>query len=154
MATRPYRPNLVEEKEIWVIKKEKKPEACKKIHMEVGVEDHLQIQFNFDKDTYNLHDVITGNIHFVLARIPIMHMDIELVRKEIVGMGDKEVIESEVLAKYEIMDGMPVKDEVIPVRMYLKPYDLSPSFRNVDKLFSLKVGLVVGVVMSSILLTW
>lgn len=83
-----------------------------------------------------------------------MHMDIELVRKEIVGMGDKEVIESEVLAKYEIMDGMPVKDEVIPVRMYLKPYDLSPSFRNVDKLFSLKVGLVVGVVMSSILLTW
>ena len=139
MATRPYRPNLIEEKESWVIKKEKDPQGCKKIHMEVGVEDHLQIQFNFDKDTYHLHDIITGNIHFILARIPIMHMDIELVRKEIVGSGEKEVLESEVLAKYEIMDGMPVKDEVIPVRMYLRPYDLSPSFRNVDKLFSLKV---------------
>lgn len=109
------------------------------IRMEVGVEECLQIEFKFDKDTYNLNDMITGNIHFILARIRILHMDIELIRKEIVGSGDREVIESEVLTKFEIMDGLPVKDEVIPVRMYLKPYDLTPSFRSVDRLFSLKV---------------
>ena len=139
MATRPYRPNLVEEKELWIVRKEKEPQSVHPIRMEVGVEDCLQIEFKFDKDTYNLHDMITGNIHFILARIRILHMDIEIIRKEIVGSGDREVIESEVLAKFEIMDGLPVKDEVIPVRMYLRPYDLSPSFRNVDRLFSVKV---------------
>lgn len=141
VATRPYRPNLVEEKELWIIKKDKEPQGCRPIRMEVGVEDCLQIEFRFDKDTYSLTDVITGSIHFILARIHILHMDIEIIRKEIVGSGDKELIESEVVAKYEIMDGLPVKDEVIPVRMYLRPYDLSPSFKNVDKLFSLKVVL-------------
>ena len=139
VATRPYRPNLVEEKEIWIIRKEKEPQSMHPIRMEVGVEECLQIEFKFDKDTYNLNDMITGNIHFILARIRILHMDIELIRKEIVGSGDREVIESEVLTKFEIMDGLPVKDEVIPVRMYLKPYDLTPSFRSVDRLFSLKV---------------
>ncbi|KAK8793016.1 hypothetical protein WA538_002527 [Blastocystis sp. DL] len=138
VASRPYRANLVEEKELWIIKKDKEPQGCRPIRMEVGVEDCLQIEFRFDKDTYCLTDAITGSIHFILARIHILHMDIEIIRKEIVGSGDKELIESEVVAKYEIMDGLPVKDEVIPVRMYLKPYDLSPSFKNVDKLFSLK----------------
>lgn len=138
VATRPYRPNLVEEKELWIVRKEKEPQSVHPIRMEVGVEDCLQIEFKFDKDTYNLHDMITGNIHFILARIRILHMDIEIIRKEIVGSGDREVIESEVLAKFEIMDGLPVKDEVIPVRMYLRPYDLSPSFRNIDRLFSVK----------------
>lgn len=142
VATRPFRPNLVEEKEVWIIRKEKEPQSMHPIRMEVGVEECLQIEFKFDKDTYTLHDMITGNIHFILARIRILHMDIELIRKEIVGSGEREVIDSEVLAKFEIMDGLPVKDEVIPVRMYLRPYDLTPSFRNVDRLFSLKVGVL------------
>ena len=120
VASRPYRANLVEEKELWIIKKDKEPQGCRPIRMEVGVEDCLQIEFRFDKDTYCLTDAITGSIHFILARIHILHMDIEIIRKEIVGSGDKELIESEVVAKYEIMDGLPVKDEVIPVRMYLK----------------------------------
>ena len=150
VASRPYRANLVEEKELWIIKKDKEPQGCRPIRMEVGVEDCLQIEFRFDKDTYCLTDALTGSIHFILARIHILHMDIEIIRKEIVGSGDKELIESEVVAKYEIMDGLPVKDEVIPVRMYLKPYDLSPSFKNVDKLFSLKVAVLMAIECSTI----
>ena len=56
------------------------------------------------------------------------------------GQGTKSVTESETLVKFEIMDGMPIHDEVIPVRLYLRPYDLTPSYNNVAKLFSVKVG--------------
>ena len=53
-----------------------------------------------------------------------------------------DVLESVTIAKYEIMDGMPVRDEIIPVRFYLKPYELAltPTLNNVMKLFSVKVG--------------
>ena len=139
VATRAMGPNLTEEKELWIIKKEKQPTSNKNIKMEVGIEDCLHIEFQYNQEKYHLSDVILGNIHFLLAKIKIQHMDIELIRKEYVGEPGKEIVEQEVLGKFEIMDGMPVRDENIPVRLYLRPYDLTPTFRNVMKLFSVKV---------------
>jgi vacuolar protein sorting-associated protein 26 len=46
--------------------------------------------------------------------------------------------ESETLAKFEIMDGAPVKGEAIPIRMFLSGYELTPSFRDVNKKFSIR----------------
>lgn len=138
-------PNLTEEKELWIIKKEKQPTSNKNIKMEVGIEDCLHIEFQYNQEKYHLSDVILGNIHFLLAKIKIQHMDIELIRKEYVGEPGKEVVEQEVLGKFEIMDGMPVRDENIPVRLYLRPYDLTPTFRNVMKIFSVKVDCCIDV---------
>ena len=140
VATRGFGPNLTEEKEIWIVGKDKEPSSNKNIKMEVGIEDCLHIEFQYNQEKYHLEDVIQGQIHFLLAKIKIQHMDIELVRKETVGQGTKSVTESETLVKFEIMDGMPIHDEVIPVRLYLRPYDLTPSYNNVAKLFSVKVG--------------
>jgi vacuolar protein sorting-associated protein 26 len=36
------------------------------------------------------------------------------------------------------MDGCPIKDEVVPIRMYLKAFDLNPSFNKVANKFSVK----------------
>ena len=144
-------PNLTEEKEVWIIKKEKEPSSNKNIKMEVGIEDNLHIEFQYNQEKYHLTDVITGNIHFILAKIKIQHMDIELIRKEYVGTSSKEVMEQEVLGKFEIMDGMPIRNEDIPVRIYLRPYDLSPSFKNICNVFSVKVGRFCHFVIFSIL---
>ena len=71
--------------------------------------------------------------------------------------------ESETIAKYEIMDGAPVRGESIParripgltcilsiacaqlltracrqVRLFLSPYDLTPTYRNINNKFSVK----------------
>lgn len=138
VATRPMGPNLTEERDVWIIKKDKEPTSNRNIKMEVGLEEYLHIEFQYDKEKYHLEDVVCGQIHFVLARIPLMHMDIELIRKEIVSSGGNEVIESEVVGTFEIMDGMPARDEIIPVRMYLCPYDLSPSFSNLLNLLSVR----------------
>ena len=139
-ATKAFGPMLTEEKDLWIIRKDKEPATNRDIKVDVGIEDCLHIEFQYDKEKYHLDDVITGTIHFVLAKIKINHMDTEIIQKEYCGKGEKEVVESETIAKFEIMDGMPVKDEIIPVRLYLKPYELTPTFDNVMKLFSVKVG--------------
>jgi vacuolar protein sorting-associated protein 26 len=48
------------------------------------------------------------------------------------------VTENEVLSKFEIMDGAPVKGEVVPIRFYLASTDLTPSYKNVNNRFSCK----------------
>ena len=50
------------------------------------------------------------------VRIKLKHMEIEIRRREQTGAGTAARNESETLAKYEIMDGAPVRGENIPIR--------------------------------------
>jgi len=42
------------------------------------------------------------------------------------------------VSKFEIMDGAPVRGESIPIRLFLAPYELTPTFKNVHNRFSVK----------------
>jgi vacuolar protein sorting-associated protein 26 len=53
--------------------------------------------------------VIVGKIYFLLVRIKIKHMEIAILKRESVGNGPNIFHENETIAKYEIMDGAPVK---------------------------------------------
>jgi hypothetical protein len=48
------------------------------------------------------------------------------------------VCQSENISKYEIMDGAPVRGESIPIRLFLSPYDLTPTQRAVQNKYSVK----------------
>lgn len=50
------------------------------------------------------------------VRIKLKHMEVEIRRKETVGAGSSAHSELETLAKYEIMDGAPVRGESVPIR--------------------------------------
>lgn len=110
----------------------------KPIKMEVGIEDCLHIEFEFSRCVYSLKDCVLGKVFFNLVRIKIKHMELNVIRKETFGTGDKAVTESENLTKFEIMDGAPVKGECIPVRFYLASVDLTPSYENINKRFSVR----------------
>ena len=84
--------------------------------MEVGIEDCLHIEFEYDKAKYHLKDTVVGKIYFLLVRIKLKHMEVEIRRRETTGSGSHARNESETLAKYEIMDGAPVRGESIPIR--------------------------------------
>lgn len=58
---------------------------------------------------YHLKDVIVGKIYFLLVRIKIRHMEIAIIKRETTGSGPNSYSESETVAKYEIMDGAPVR---------------------------------------------
>lgn len=48
--------------------------------MEVGIEDCLHLEFEFGRDRYHLQDVIVGRIRFLLVRIRLKHMEVEIRR--------------------------------------------------------------------------
>lgn len=108
--------------------------------MEVGIEDCLHIEFEYNKSKYvvqyfsmcerslltlygafaylyvepilsryHLKDVIIGKIYFLLVRIKIKNMELEIRRRESTGSGPNTYVETETLAKFELMDGAPVR---------------------------------------------
>ncbi|XP_072046207.1 vacuolar protein sorting-associated protein 26B-like isoform X1 [Amphiura filiformis] len=114
------------------------PEVNSSIKMEVGIEDCLHIEFEYNKSKYHLKDVIVGKIYFLLVRIKIKHMELAIIKRETTGSGPNTFNENETIAKYEIMDGAPVRGESIPIRLFLSGYELTPSMRDVNKKFSVR----------------
>ena len=108
------------------------------IKIEVGIEDCLHIEFEYSKTNYHLKDVVIGKVYFKLVRIKIKHMELNVIRREICGSGSSQTSNNDTVANFEIMDGAPVKEECIPVRLYLGGNDLTPSYRNVQNNFSVK----------------
>jgi len=110
------------------------------IKMEVGIEECLHIEFEYDRAKYHLHDVILGKINFLLVRIKIKHMELAVIRRESAGNPPNTYNDAETVTKYELMDGAPVKGETVPIRLFLAPLDLTPSYRvaNSQCTFSVK----------------
>mmetsp|Transcript_105231 Transcript_105231/g.226912 ORF Transcript_105231/g.226912 Transcript_105231/m.226912 type:complete len:304 (-) Transcript_105231:154-1065(-) len=108
------------------------------LKMEVGIEDCLHIEFEYDKQKYHLKDVVLGKIYFLLVRIKIKHMELAVIRRESAGSGQNTYNESENITKFELMDGAPVKGEVIPIRLFLSHLPLTPTHRSVNNTFSVK----------------
>lgn len=67
---------------------------------------------------YHLKDVIVGKIYFLLVRIKIKHMEIDIIKRETTGTGPSIYHENETIAKYEIMDGAPVRGEAVKQRCF------------------------------------
>jgi vacuolar protein sorting-associated protein 26 len=130
--------DLVKEQDIIVHSLSHYPDTNNSIKMEVGIEDCLHIEFEYSKSKYHLKDVIVGKIYFLLVRIKIQHMELQIIKRETTGTGQNVFNENETIAKYEIMDGAPVRGESIPIRLFLNGYDLTPTMRDVNKKFSVR----------------
>lgn len=128
--------NLTKQTELWVRCFGKEPEANSSIKMEVGIEDCLHIEFEYNKSKYHMKDVIIGKIYFLLVRLKIKNMNISLIKRETTGSGLDMYNENRTLSKYEVMDGAPVRGEAIPVRLFLGGFDLTPSYKDVYNKFS------------------
>ncbi|XP_027340894.1 vacuolar protein sorting-associated protein 26A isoform X2 [Abrus precatorius] len=182
---RGYAGSIVEYQDFVVRNYSPPPQINNSIKMEVGIEDCLHIEFEYNKSKYHLKDVIIGKIYFLLVRIKIKNMDLEIRRRESTGSGTNTHVETETLAKFELMDGAPVRvidfvtfeevnflgevpkamllvtlkntrrgkmslggliivcspqlrGESIPIRLFLSPYELTPTHRNINNKFSVK----------------
>lgn len=84
---------------------------------------------------------IEGKLKFYLVNVKIDKAEISIIKKETIGQGEFAITEQEILKKFEVIDGTPAKDEVIPVRLYLSSIDawkLTPSSSNINNKFSVK----------------
>jgi vacuolar protein sorting-associated protein 26 len=130
--------DVTKERDIWVHSFRMPPDSNNSIKMEVGIEDCLHIEFEYNKSKYvvlvfldfldllaapfvlnsahvryHLKDVIVGKIYFLLVRIKIKHMELSIIRRETTGAPPNQYNESETITKFEIMDGAPVRGNVI-----------------------------------------
>jgi len=124
---------ITKEQDIWVVNYGEPPGANQSIMMEVGIEECLHIEFEYERTKYHLQDVIKGKIHFRLVRLKIKYMELCLVRRESTGTSPNVYHENHNITKFEIMDGAPVKEEVIPVRLLLGAFPLTPTYKNVPQ---------------------
>lgn len=79
--------NISKNKDFWVRINNNLPEMNSNIKMEVGIEDCLHIEFEYNKSKYHLKDVIIGKIYFLLVRLKIKTMNISLLKRETTGTG-------------------------------------------------------------------
>ena len=107
------------------------------IKLEVGIEDWLHLVFDLDSRNFSLKDIALGRVTFKKVSIRLKNMEIQIIRKEVVNIAGIPPL-TKVLARYEIMDGGPIKNETIPIRFFLKPYDLTPTLTNINNKFSVQ----------------
>ena len=115
-----------------ILKQENQP-----IRLEVGIEDWLHLVFDVDSRNFGLKDIIKGRVTFKKVSIRMKSMEIQIIKKESVSTQNVEPITT-TITKYEIMDGGPIKNETIPIRFFLKPYDLTPTFKSINNKFSVQ----------------
>jgi len=78
---------IVKEREFVVQTLAQYPDVNNSIKMEVGIEDCLHIEFEYNRSKYHLKDVIVGKIYFLLVRIKVKHMELAIIKRETTGSG-------------------------------------------------------------------
>jgi len=137
--TRSYAGSFHKEKDFWVQRVTQAPEINPSIKMEVGIEECLHIEFEYNRSKYHLNDIILGKIYFLLVKIKIKHMELAIIRRESTTSASNSQTESiTIKPTYEIMDGCPVRGEAIPIRLFLSQYKLSPTYKNVFNMFNVR----------------
>jgi len=105
------------------------------IKMEVGIDEWLHLSVLLDQSKLGIKDCITGKVEFKKVSMKLKNMLLQVIKREtIIGMYE----DNSIICKFEIMDGAPVKNETIPIRFFLKPYELTPTYQNVNNKFSVK----------------
>lgn len=162
---RKFLPPIQKEHDIWIQVLGRAPAQNEAIKMEVGIDDCLHIAFEYERRVYHLQDTILGKVHFLLVRIKIKYMELAVIRRETssdrmsnaIGGNDSSApggrpsnnndsagadvfTETQTLVKHEIMDGAPVKGEVVPVKLSMRgiPADLTPTYSSVNNRFSVR----------------
>lgn len=89
------------------------PSEIKKevVKNEVGIEDWLHLGYEFEKNRYNLKDIVKGVVIFKKVSIRLKSMELQIIKRETIGAGSTAVAENDIITKYEIMDGGPIKSK-------------------------------------------
>ena len=67
--------------------------------LEVGIEDCLHLEVEYLRDRFHLQDVVVGRIHFLLVRIRLKHMELEIRRRETLGGGSQAHCSTDTIAR-------------------------------------------------------
>ena len=115
----------------------------------VAVADSIKIDLIINRRRYELDDMIIGGAHFLLVNLKVKSFTVSLIAQEFSEVNGKTIRCKNKIANWEISDGAPVKGEVIPIRLFLGPLNLTPSCSNPEKGYSVTHFLHFSVVTMS-----
>ena len=117
-----------------ILKKDDEP-----ITMNVGIKDLLSILIEFEHINYSIHGTLKGFVTFGKVNLLLTKMEVQLLKKEtIFGDSASKKAKPKIVATFELIDGGPNKNETIPFRFFLEPYNLTPSYTDVSGNFSVR----------------
>ena len=113
------------------------------IKMSVGIQNLLSIDFELEHINYNCRGTIKGLISFNYIHLPIKYVEIQLLKNENIFTEKKEPF---IIDDFELIDGSPIKNDIVPFRFFLKSYNLTPTYKNINNIFCVKyyINLIVG----------
>ncbi len=85
-----FKQSIVKEQDVGVLVNAAREDEGEPILMEVGISDFLNIKIDFPGSNKYLDDVLGGQISFTAVKLMIKKMDLNIVRKEIIGVGDNQ----------------------------------------------------------------
>ena len=118
-----------------ILKKNDEP-----ISMNVGIKELLSVLIEFDHVNYGIHGTLKGFVSFGKVNLLLTKMEVQLIKKETIfgGAVSKRNEKQKIIATYELIDGGPYKNETIPFRFFLEPYNLTPSYIDIAGNFSVR----------------
>ena len=105
--------------------------------MHAGVKGVLGLLVELDHKNYGCKGALKGYVTFNMVNISLAKVQLHLIKKEF-AFGAKKQPEEECVAKFELIDGGPVRNETIPFRFFLEPYNLTPSYIDSPSTFYVK----------------
>mmetsp|Transcript_20000 Transcript_20000/g.20060 ORF Transcript_20000/g.20060 Transcript_20000/m.20060 type:complete len:143 (-) Transcript_20000:31-459(-) len=98
--------------------------------IEAGFEDAVHVMLEFNKYKFHLREAIIGKLYIHLIRVRLKQIIANIVKKETIQTIEGSYSENHLLGTFEVLDGMITKGDSVPIRVYLKPYELSPTYTN------------------------
>ncbi|KAJ6228153.1 vacuolar protein sorting-associated protein [Anaeramoeba flamelloides] len=131
-----------QDKDFWVMNVMKPPLENPPINIKVGLKSDLNIDITLEQSQFHLTDVIKGIVNYYIVKIQFKSMGLSIIKREITksnsGMNQNIFTENETIAKFEIMDGAPVQGDKIPIRFFLRSLNLTPTFPQINNIFSVR----------------
>ncbi len=106
--------------------------------MEVGMSNLIHLEYEIYKNKFYLDECIIGKIYFIEVNMRARAVEVHLIRKESIGTGINALTDSTLITKFEVVDGNPAKDEMVPIRMFINSYELSPTYKDINNIVSVR----------------
>jgi vacuolar protein sorting-associated protein 26 len=110
------------------------PELNPNIRMEVGISNLIHFEYELYQSKFSLEECIIGKIFFIQVAMKVRALEIHLIKRETIGQKSDTAL----LSKFEVIDGNPAAEEIVPIRMFINSFELSPTYKDINNIVSVK----------------
>jgi vacuolar protein sorting-associated protein 26 len=106
--------------------------------MEVGISNMIHLEYELYQSKFYLDQCIIGKIYFVRVNMKVKAAEVHLIKRETLGSGPNQTVDSNLITKFEVIDGNPASGEIVPIRMFINSYELSPTYKDINSYVSVR----------------